>query len=104
MENGGVIMMEIVVEAEEAADEVIEEVVFDPNDITFLLLKYFQVKDRVRILQILHDCLTAQYYLFQNSRTLSISHLLSLFLLNDLVLRKHCTASLPCFFSVFLDD
>ena len=39
MENGGVITMESVDEVEEAADEVIEEVVFDPNNITFLLLK-----------------------------------------------------------------
>ena len=39
MENGGVITMESVDEVEEAADEVIEEVVFDTNDITFLLLK-----------------------------------------------------------------
>ena len=38
MENGGVITMD---EVEEAADEVIEEVVFDANDITFLLLKQF---------------------------------------------------------------
>ena len=33
-------MMENVDEVE-AADEVIEEVVFDSNDITFLLLKFF---------------------------------------------------------------
>ena len=39
VENGGV-MMESVDEVE-AADEVIEEVVFYSNDITFLLLKYF---------------------------------------------------------------
>ena len=36
MENGG---MESVDEVEEVADAVIEEVVFDLNDITFLLLK-----------------------------------------------------------------
>lgn len=35
MENGEVITMESVEEVEEAADEVIEEVLFDPNDITF---------------------------------------------------------------------
>lgn len=35
MENGGVTMGEV----EEAVDEVIEEVVFDLNDITILLLK-----------------------------------------------------------------
>jgi hypothetical protein len=39
MENGGVITMESVDEMEEAAGEVIEEVVFDPNDIKFFLLK-----------------------------------------------------------------
>ena len=38
MENGGV-TMESVDEVEEAADEVIKEVVFIPNDTTFLLLK-----------------------------------------------------------------
>jgi hypothetical protein len=39
MVNGGVITMESVDEVEEAAGEVIEEVVFDPNDVNFLLLK-----------------------------------------------------------------
>ena len=39
MENGGVITMESVDEVEEVVDEVIEEVVFDPNDVTLLLLK-----------------------------------------------------------------
>ena len=39
MENGGVITMESVDEVAEVADEEIEEVVFDLNDITFLLLK-----------------------------------------------------------------
>ena len=39
MVNGGVITMESVDEVEEAADEVIEEVIFDSNYITFLLLK-----------------------------------------------------------------
>jgi hypothetical protein len=39
MGNGGVITMESVDEVDEAAGEVIEEVVFNPNDIAFLLLK-----------------------------------------------------------------
>ena len=38
MENGGVMMVSV---DEEAADEVIEEVVFDSNNITFLLLNFF---------------------------------------------------------------
>jgi hypothetical protein len=41
VENGGVITMESVEEVEEVADEVIEEVIFDLNDITYLLLKNF---------------------------------------------------------------
>lgn len=39
--NGGVITMENVDEVEGAAVEVIEEVVFNPNDSTLLLLKHF---------------------------------------------------------------
>jgi hypothetical protein len=37
-ENGGVIMTASVEEVEEGADEVIEEVKFNPNNITLLLL------------------------------------------------------------------
>jgi hypothetical protein len=40
-ENGEVITMESVDEVEEAADEVIEEVVFDPNVIAFSLAEVF---------------------------------------------------------------
>jgi len=71
VENGG---MESVAEVEEAVDEVIEEVVMD----------------RVRILQFLHDCLTAQSINYPKTREplASISYLLSLFPFNDLVLRK----------------
>jgi hypothetical protein len=39
--NGGVITMENVDEVEGAAVEVIEEVVFNPDDITLLLLRQF---------------------------------------------------------------
>ena len=41
VENGEVVIMMENVDEVEAADEVIEEVVFDSNDITFLLLKFF---------------------------------------------------------------
>jgi len=55
MENGGVITMESVDEVEEAADEVIEEVVMDRVRI-------------LRLLQFLHDRLTAQSITYPKTR------------------------------------
>jgi len=86
MANGGVITMESVDEVEEPADEVIEQVVM-------VRLKILQ------LLQFLHDCLTAQHYLPQNSRTLSIyliysrSFLMILYCVN-IVLHRYPVSSL----------
>jgi len=86
MANGGVITMESVDEVEEPADEVIEQVVMDR-------LKILQ------LLQFLHDCLTAQHYLPQNSRTLTIyliysrSFLMILYCVN-IVLHRYPVSSL----------